>query len=81
MTVRVLIFAYLAEQVGTGALQLELSDNATVADAMAELGHRYSAIEQMRPRLAVSVNHEYVQAHHDLSEGDELALIPPVSGG
>lgn len=81
MTIRVLLFATLADQVGHQQLTLTLSDKATVSDAVDRLTAEYRAVAQMREQLAMAVNMEYVTANRVLSEGDELALIPPVSGG
>lgn len=82
MTIRVRLFA-LARDAAQGAdrLDLTLPDGATVADAMSTLAGRYSAIAPLASRLAVAVNLEYVPRSYVLNEGDELALIPPVSGG
>jgi MoaE-MoaD fusion protein len=74
--VSVRLFAQLRERAGTGELQLELPDGASVADALAELG----TVTEGFP-LVVAVNREYADKDHELAAGDELALIPPVSGG
>jgi molybdopterin synthase catalytic subunit len=74
--VNVRLFAQLRERAGTGELQLELPEGASVADALAEL----RAVVEDFP-LVVAVNREYAEADHALAAGDELALVPPVSGG
>jgi molybdopterin synthase catalytic subunit len=74
--VSVRLFAQLRERAGTGELQLDLPDGASVADALVELG----AVTEGFP-LVVAVNREYAERDHPLAAGDELALIPPVSGG
>jgi MoaE-MoaD fusion protein len=82
MTVTVRLFAMLRESAGRGELELELDEGATVADAMAALQGRDGlgdVLERMPVRAAV--NREYVADETPLSSGDELALIPPVSGG
>jgi len=81
MTIRILLFATLADQIGQRQLTLDLSDKARVGDAIDRLTEQYGQVAQMRGRLATAVNMEYVSADRVLSEGDELALIPPVSGG
>jgi molybdopterin converting factor subunit 1 len=79
--VKVLMFASLAAEVGVAELSLTLSDNATVGQAIDELAKRWPKIQSMRERLATAVNLEYAGSDQVLHEGDELALIPPVSGG
>jgi molybdopterin converting factor subunit 1 len=79
VTVRVLLFAQLRERCGTRETSLELSEGATVADAWGALCARFGPLAAARPRFAV--NQEYVDGTHRLHENDELALIPPVSGG
>ena len=81
MDVTVRLFASLREHAGAGTLALELGDGATVADAIAELrSGALAGLPENAPFVA-AVAREYVERDHPLSEGDELALVPPVSGG
>ena len=70
------LFAGLRERAGAGARELELADGARVADVWPalELGNE-------PPGLLYAVNKAYADAESPLAEGDEVALIPPVSGG
>ena len=81
MEVKVLFFAALAERLGVRELALELPDGATVDAAIKALGERFPTLHHERENLALAVNLEYVPADQQLADGDELALIPPVSGG
>jgi molybdopterin converting factor subunit 1 len=81
MIVRVKMFAILRERSGVSEVDLELSEGATVAAAVAEVGRRFSAVTNILARCASAVNQEYVKPSARLQNGDELALIPPVSGG
>lgn len=82
MVVTVRLFAMLKECVGCGLLELDLADDATVADALTTLQRRDDLNELIeRMPVATAVNREYVQRDHALAAGDELALVPPVSGG
>jgi molybdenum cofactor biosynthesis protein MoaC/molybdopterin converting factor subunit 1 len=82
MTVRVLLFAMLRQRAGTESLELELPEDATAADALAALARRDGLAELIgRLPIRVAVNREYVPESTALAAGDELALIPPVSGG
>ena len=79
MIVRVLFFAYLRERCGVREVAMEVPSNASVADLWGALSARYPALEGQRLRFAV--NQEYVDNRRTLHDKDELALIPPVSGG
>jgi molybdopterin converting factor subunit 1 len=76
MHVTVRLFAALRERAGTGRRELELPSGATAGDVFAAL-----AIGEEPPGLAYAVNQEYSERSAALSDGDEIALIPPVSGG
>jgi molybdopterin synthase catalytic subunit len=78
MRVRVRLFAMLRERAGASELELELPDGARVHDALA--APAVAALAGGLP-LVMAVNREYAAADAPLSPGDELALIPPVSGG
>lgn len=79
MTVRVLFFAYLRERCGVRETAVELPEGARVEDAWQELCRRYDRLAGQRLRFAL--NQVYVDSAHPLHEDDEIALIPPVSGG
>src|SRR5919201_3916099 len=76
MEVTVRLFAMLRERAGAREVTLQLPDGARVGDALAELG----SIAEGLP-LVMAVNREYADEDQVLGAGDELALIPPVSGG
>jgi len=80
--VRVRLYAVLRERVGREAIDVELADGATVADAMRELS-LIPALDGVLHRMTVqmAVNREYATSDTRLGAHDELALIPPVSGG
>jgi molybdopterin synthase catalytic subunit len=70
------LFAGLRERAGTGSRELDLADGATVADVWPALD-----LGDEPAGLLYALNHEYVTAEQPLAECDEVALIPPVSGG
>ena len=76
MQVQVLPFGILKESLGPAAFPLELLEGATVADLLLRL----NANDRLRG-IAVSVNAEYARPGDVLREGDEVGLLPPVSGG
>jgi sulfur-carrier protein len=79
VTIRVLFFAYLRERCGVREALLDLPEGATVEDLWRALVARYDRLPAEAPRFAV--NCCYVDKTHPLHDNDELALIPPVSGG
>jgi MoaE-MoaD fusion protein len=74
--VTVRLFAMLRERAGAGSVTLELPDGARVRDALDSLGELAHDLP-----LVMAVNREYASEEQVLDPGDELALIPPVSGG
>jgi molybdopterin synthase catalytic subunit/molybdopterin converting factor small subunit len=76
MEVVVRLFAGLRERAGTGERRLELPDDSCVADVWTPL-----RLGEQPAGLLYAVNREYATADTRLSAGDEVALIPPVSGG
>lgn len=82
MVVSVRLFAILAERAGAGTVEIELADGATVADAIEQIGRRPGLDDTFeRLEVVMAVNRDYADRDAVLQEGDELALIPPVSGG
>jgi MoaE-MoaD fusion protein len=82
MVVRIRLFAQLREHAGTDSIEAVLAEDATVADALRELSHG-PPLGELLARLPVrmAVNRELVDGGTELRPGDELALLPPVSGG
>jgi molybdopterin converting factor subunit 1 len=81
MKVKVRLFAGLADLVGARMVEVDLRNGATVADLREELARQYPAVAPFMATLVCAVNEEYVPSDQRVSEGDEIALIPPVSGG
>jgi molybdopterin converting factor subunit 1 len=81
MRVRVRLFAIQRELAGTREHSLELPDGATVEDAWTALVGAYPALAPGRPSVRFARNGAYADAGTPLADGDEVAMIPPVSGG
>lgn len=81
MKVRVRLFAGLADIVGARTVEVDLQNGATVGDLRAALARAYPAVAPFMSTLVCAVNEEYVPSDRHVSEGDDVALIPPVSGG
>jgi len=81
MRVNVKLFAVLRERAGVSGFDLELPEGAAVSAAREAIAARYPAAAPMLGRAAFAVNREYVREDALLRDGDEVAVIPPVSGG
>jgi molybdopterin converting factor subunit 1 len=81
LPVQVRYFAILRERTGREAEAYELPAGATVKDARVAIAARHRDIAPLLSRIAVAVNQTVVGDDHPLSPGDEVALLPPVSGG
>lgn len=81
MRIRVLYFAVFREKLGRDDDVIALADGARVRDAIAALAARHAAIDKLRGKFRVAVNHDFADEERELADGDELALIPPVAGG
>jgi molybdopterin synthase catalytic subunit len=80
MNVRVVLFAKPRELVGRPQVELALDEGATPADAWGQLSNRYD-LGPLPRSFRCAVNSEYAGWNDPLKDGDELAVIPPVSGG
>jgi len=81
MRVRVLFFGQLKDITGVSEEDAELSEGARVEDLFERYGRRFPKLAEFRPSIAASVNQEYAGWRAPLSTGDEVAFLPPVSGG
>ncbi len=81
MRVEVRLYAILRERAGAERVEIDLDEGATAADALAAL-RRLPGLELLeRLPVRIAVNREYAEPGQPLEANDELALIPPVSGG
>lgn len=80
MEVKVMLFASYREKAGAGRLALELDQGATVGELADAMRLKFPGLPEAG-RIVVAVNNEYQEHDFVLSDGDEAALIPPVSGG
>ncbi|MEX2356089.1 MAG: molybdenum cofactor biosynthesis protein MoaE [Thermaerobacterales bacterium] len=81
ISISVKLFAGVAEAAGTRFVTLMLPPESTINDALDRLLAEHPALRPWRSRTVVAVNHGYAAEETVLRDGDELALIPPVSGG
>ena len=81
LTVRTRLFARLREQAGIGGAEIDLPPNGTVADAYAALRLAHPGLEPNPERIRPARNQDFCEWDTVLADGDEVAFIPPVSGG
>lgn len=81
MQVRVLFFGMLRDLAGRSSDSLDLPERATLRDLLAHYQAQIPRLRQIADSLAMSINQEYAAPESCLESGDEVALLPPVSGG
>jgi molybdopterin converting factor subunit 1 len=81
MRVRVLFFGMLKDLVGKSSDSLELPEGASVRDVLEHYLSRVPKLKTSLTSIAVAVNQQYASAETKLKSDDEVALLPPVSGG
>ena len=81
MKVQIRFFAALRERAGESQVSMDVTEGSTVDDLWEFLGTRYPRLAGLEVKLLYAINEEYVPGTHVLREDDEVAFIPPVSGG
>jgi molybdopterin converting factor subunit 1 len=81
MRITVRFFAVLKDRAGCAEALLDLPAGATISTATDALVKVFPGIQDHLPRIATAINRNYAKREEILHDGDELALIPPVSGG
>ena len=81
MTVTIRLFAVARQRVGTPEIVVTLPDPATVGDLRRATADQYPELALLLPAMMVAVENAYVGDDVAVAEGNEVALIPPVSGG
>jgi molybdopterin converting factor subunit 1 len=81
MTLTVHLFAAAKDLAQVSTLMASLDDGATVTELRLKVVKQVPALNELLPRCAIAVNHEFAGDEVTLNAGDEVAVIPPVSGG
>ena len=81
MRVPVALFARYREAVGRGRVEVEVADGATVEDVWAALAAAHPVLTRYRPYTLFAVGTDYVEPDRPVRAGEEVACLPPVSGG
>jgi molybdopterin converting factor subunit 1 len=81
LRITVKFFASVRENLGIPSAEIEIPLGATVADCMHILKQNFPLLNSYHSSLSIAVNKEYAFLENKLKDGDEVGLIPPVSGG
>ena len=81
MRITVRLFARLRDIAGTSELQREWPEGSTPRVVWDTLAAKHAELGQYREAVSTAVNEEYARMDHPLADGDEVAFLPPVSGG
>ena len=81
MKAKVRLFARLSELAGTRVAEVEVGEGLAAEEVYRALCVKYPSLSGLNGSVRFAVNGEYAEPGHPIGEGDEVALIPPVSGG
>lgn len=81
VSVKVLFFGAAADRAGARQIEVPVDEEATLGELWPVLTDMYPGLTPMRDTLAFAVNSEYARMEDMVSPGDEVAVLPPVSGG
>ena len=81
MRVTVRLFARLRDIVGAAELVREVSPGATIASVWTDLTREFPDLARYERSISTAVNADYARMNHAIGDGDEIAFLPPVSGG
>ena len=81
MRVTVRLFARLRDITGASALTRECETGATVADVWRQLACEYPDLARYERSISSAINADYARMSHVVNDGDDIAFLPPVSGG
>ena len=81
MKVKVLLFASLKDIAGRRSIELELDQGSTLQQVKEKLTSLYPEIERMQNSVRIAINQEFADEDSSLNNEDEIAFLPPMSGG
>ncbi len=81
MRVTVRLFARLRDITGAAELSREIAADATIGSVWQELVREFPDLAEYERSISAAVNADYARMNHALADGDEVAFLPPVSGG
>lgn len=81
MMIKLRVFAFFRQVLGTPELSYEIAEGATAEDLLEDIFKKHPSLEKSRGHVVVTINKMAVHLTEKIHEGDEVALLPPVSGG
>lgn len=81
MKIKLKPFAFFRQALGASDLQYEVKSGATAQDLLDDIISKYPSLEKSRDHVVITINKQAVHLEAPLHEGDEVAILPPVSGG
>jgi len=81
ISVNIKPFASYREMIGEKGIVMNLPEGASVSDLISDLVDKYPGLKPIESKMVVAINYEYQDHNYLLQSDDEVALIPPVSGG
>jgi len=81
MRVTVRLFARLRDIAGVSELARDLAPGATIGDLWQQLAHEFPELARYERSISSAVNADYARMDQRVCDGDEIAFLPPVSGG
>src|SRR5215472_7208274 len=81
MRLRVLFFGMLKDLVGRPSEEIDLPDGADLGSVFERYASRFPRLRELAPSIVAARNQEFAELNTVLTDGDEVALLPPVSGG
>ncbi len=81
ISIRLKFFAYARELVGRKEITFEIESDATVKNLMEQILMEYPSLREIHDHIIIAVNKNTCKSDRRLKDGDEVAILPPVSGG
>ena len=81
MKIQIALFASARQIANTSQLEVEFEHSPTIAELQQELVRRYPNLAELAAKSFFALNHEFAEVDQRVTSADEIALIPPVSGG
>jgi molybdopterin converting factor subunit 1 len=81
MKIKLKLFAFFRQALGASDLQYEIGSGATAKDLLDDIISKHPTLEKSRNHVVITINQQAVHPDAPLHEGDEVAILPPVSGG
>jgi molybdopterin synthase sulfur carrier subunit len=81
MIIRLRLFAFFRQEFGAPEVAYEIADGSSVGDLLESIFKKYPSLEKSRGHTVVTINRVPVKMEEKIHDGDEIVILPPVSGG